>query len=183
MRREIESNIASNEATAQQALKSIYRIQCDFRPNDLDRNRVIDFWTGDIASLYTLEADGVPIRLIEKDLALADAAPLKPMTREPIPYHGYFIIAMERDESDCIFPSEDYKQDTDGKTGKVHNTGRFAFCAFPASYGKTGRNSFVITESKVVWRIDTLGKPLLRIPCQQPPPHEHGKRSPYDDRQ
>src|SRR5207249_2688912 len=106
-----------------------------------------------------LDAGAGPIRLIEQELALADAAPLKPLGKKPVPYHGYYVIVMERDDSDCIFPSEEYyKQDTDGKLGKVHNISRFGFCAFPASYGKTGRYTFIIKESNTPWKLDTLGK-------------------------
>jgi hypothetical protein len=177
------AEIDANEKAVREALIKLARAEGEFRAKDLDGNRVLDFWTGDVASLYTLEVGGSPLKLIEKELALADAAPLKPPAGNPVPYHGYYLIAVERDESDCIFPSEDYKQATDGKMGKVHNTSRFAFCAYPANYGKSGRQTFVISENNTPWKIDSAGKPLLRIPCQQPPPHEHGKRAPYDDRQ
>jgi hypothetical protein len=175
--------IDANEKAVREALLKLARIEGEFRAKDLDGNRVLDFWTGDVASLYALDVGAGPLKLIEKELALADAAPLRPPAEKPAPYHGYYVIAVERDESDCLGTSEDYKRATDGTMGKVHNTSRFAFCAYPASYGKSGRQTFVLTENSTTWKIDTAGKPMLRIPCQQPPPHEHGKRAPYDDSQ
>lgn len=176
-------DIEANESAVRVALKQLCSAEAEFRSMDQDQNHINDFWTGDVASLHTLDVGAGPINLIERDLALADAAPLKPLAGKPIPFHGYYFVAMERDESDCIFPGEIYKQDTDGKMGRVHNTGTFAFSAFPAAYGKTGQRTFVIVGGYNLGTYDTNGKPVLRIPCEQKPPHVHGKRAPYDCRQ
>lgn len=81
----IQDDMESNEKTAQDTLRKFSRVESEFRANDLDGNRVLDSWTGDVASLYALDTGAGPLKLIDQKLALADAAPLKPWPRSPFP--------------------------------------------------------------------------------------------------
>jgi hypothetical protein len=146
--------LENNEVQAQEALRSLQAAEENFRSNDADRNGVLDYWTGDVAGLHRYG-------LIPASLADADAAPLQTTSKPPVPFSGYYFIAL-----DSLEPSgEIYRQDTDGKNGKVHHRSRFAFCAFPAHYGETGRYSWVMTQdqSTTVGR-DVGGRPLQRYP-------------------
>jgi len=83
-------DIAANERTAVSCMKELATAQADFHSNDRDGNLVNDFWTADVYSLRAL----VPItagdirvpakpdpqwmmKLIDEDLANADAAPVR----------------------------------------------------------------------------------------------------------
>ncbi len=128
---------AANELAAGIAIMRLARAQTDFRANDRDLNGVPDFWTGDVAGLWRFG-------LIPRAIAEADAAPIEPLVPEPRPYHGYFFRALRWDDSES--PPVDYRQDTDGSGQKVRHTSRFGFCAYPASYGRTGGAAVIVNE-------------------------------------
>ena len=46
------------------------------------------YWVGDVAELFRLG-------LISRELAEADTAPLNPLVPKPVPFHGYYVRAME----------------------------------------------------------------------------------------
>ena len=101
-----------NERSAAAFLKTICSAQWEYRANDRDRNGIDDFWTGDVAGLFRLG-------LIQREVADADANPLFPLLTGPISFHGYYVAALQFDDS--VTPPEDYRQDTDKKSGKVHH--------------------------------------------------------------
>lgn len=147
-----------NEQSAVMLLKQIAVAEVDFRSNDRDENRILDFWTADVVGLYTLVpvGGGRPIQLIERALAEADGA-----LPNPRPYRGYLFRALDVDEE-----GNRYRQDTLGKPGvkPERNYSKFAFCAYPAVYGRTGRLTFVINEGNTVFNVDNEGKPILTFP-------------------
>jgi hypothetical protein len=154
---------AENERHASALLKTLATAEADFRANDRDRNGVHDFWTADVAGLRTYG-------LISQEVADADARPLVPRPGGPVPCHGYFFVAMQWDDSET--PPQDFRQDTDGKSGKVHNRSRFAFCAFPAQYRVTGGNTFIVNEGNTLrWR-HTDGDPVLHWPSDEEMRHD-----------
>jgi hypothetical protein len=151
----------ANERAASACLETIDAAQLDFRANDRDGNRVNDFWTGDVAGLYYLAASVGPgrsesVRLIPPEIARADAA-----HPGAVPHHGYFFVAMQTDENGIP-----YRQVTDPRPGvkPERNLSKFAFCAYPAEYGRTGRFTFIIDEGNRRFKIDTAGKPVLKWP-------------------
>jgi len=171
-------SLAENEQAAAAAIKTLASAEADFRANDRDWNLVNDFWTGDVAGLYYVRSnaanDAPQIRLILREIAEADARPLKPLGPGPVPHHGYFFIALEED--DAMEGSERlYKQDTGGKPpmGKVHNASKFGFCAYPAEYGVTGKFTYLINENNTVFRRDIGGKPTTHFPTDGPPGRDH----------
>jgi hypothetical protein len=124
-------------------LKTLTAAEADFRSNDRDGNGINDFWTGDVAGLHSLGAPVGPgrsesIRLIPPEIARADAA-----HPGAVPHHGYFFVAMQTDENGIP-----YRQVTDPRPGvkPERNLSKFAFCAYPAEYGRTGRFTFIIDE-------------------------------------
>src|SRR5258706_772519 len=135
---------AENERHAATMTKILSSAEADFRANDRDGNGVNDFWTGDVAGLYKYG-------LIPREVAEADLRPLVPLVPKPIPYKGYYYIAMQRDESEK--PIEDLRQATDKTSGKVHHLSLFGFSAYPADYGVTGRETFIVNQNNTVrWR-------------------------------
>ena len=137
------SHRASNEHSASTVLHILKSAEADFRTNDRDGNGIVDFWTGDVAGLFRYG-------LIERSVAEADAHPLVPLVPRPIPKDGYYFVALDRDEP--MNPPVEYRQETDKKSGKVHNRSKFGFCAYPAEPGVTGNFIYVVNENNSVFR-------------------------------
>jgi hypothetical protein len=168
--------LASNERNGSTTLKTICTAEADFRANDRDWNHVNDFWTADVAGLYTCKnAEGQSIKLIELSTALADGAPLEkgaaggkiPALSDfgtAAPKAGYWFRAMEK--ANDVQPAELLREDTGGlpEMGKVHNTSRFGFCAYPAEYGASGLRTFIVNENNTIFWKDTQGEPVLEWP-------------------
>src|SRR6185503_5733204 len=79
----LASQRSSNERNAATSLKALASAEADFRENDRDWNRVNDFWTANVAGLYTMTSAKVPkakqgdvtdpeLRLIDLTIAAAD---------------------------------------------------------------------------------------------------------------
>jgi hypothetical protein len=168
--------MAINERNASISLKTLATAEADFRANDRDWNHVNDFWTADVAGLYTVkDADGQSVKLIELSVALADGAPLEggaaggrlPALKTfglSMPKAGYWFRAMETAAD--VNPPEQLRQDTGGQPqmGKVHNTSRFGYCAYPAEYGASGTRTFILNENNTIFWKDTQGEPVLEWP-------------------
>jgi hypothetical protein len=159
---------ASNERHAATILKTFAAAQADFRSNDRDENRLNDFWVADVSGLYRVDT-GIPIRLIERAAAAADAKPCVPLDQEgkvggtkimalekPSPKAGYWFAVVEKYEEKGI-PVK-YNE------GNGRNPSRFAMCAYPAEHEKSGRLTFLIDEGNTVWKKDTGGKPVTVFP-------------------
>ena len=142
--------LSSNERSASAALSELSVAEADFRANDRDRNGVNDFWTADIRGLYTFG-------LIRPALGMADATGRNSKDRIP-PCEGYLFAALEMDESET--PPVAYRQETDPKSGRVHNASRFGFVAFPAEPEVTGRYVYIVNENCTIFRRD--------LPCPVP---------------
>src|SRR6185295_2785279 len=103
-----------------------------------------------------------PIKLIDRTTAAADAdesvysaaarnTPLSSFTA-PAPQAGYWYAALSRD---LTLKGEEsvYRQDTAGTPpmGKVHNTGKFGFMAFPDGWSQ-GKFVFIVNENNTIYR-------------------------------
>jgi hypothetical protein len=129
--------------------------EADFRTNDRDGNGINDFWTGDVAGLYKYG-------LIPREWAEADTAPLVPLVPEPIPYKGYYFKALMADDS--MTPPALYRQDTDKKSGKVHNLERFGFVAYPAGGIAPAKYMWIVNENNSVPRRPLTSPPTSNWP-------------------
>lgn len=86
-----------------------------YAQRDLAGSGKHDYWTGDVYGLFRAG-------LIPENIALADAAPLKPLGSSPKPYHGYYFRALVR---------------TEGLAGKEPSPKpRLGWCAYPAERGE-----------------------------------------------
>jgi hypothetical protein len=168
----LSSQRYANEMNASASMKTLCTAEMDFRANDRDGNGVNDFWTGDVSGLFCLrpQDSGSPLGLIEISVAAADGAPVMrsiPADRKAVfsssarPKAGYFFRAMKEDES-----GEPYGRDTEGRKslGPYYNLAGFAFCAHPAKYPSSGRQTFIVNESAMVWKKDTRGEAVAGWP-------------------
>src|SRR5579862_4895846 len=92
---------ASPKRQASTLTKTFSSAEDDFRTNDRDHNKVRDFWTGDVSGLYYLKPvdGGAEVRLIDVDVANADAKPIYPLPPSSGPRQGYRYQALDRDDS------------------------------------------------------------------------------------
>jgi type II secretory pathway pseudopilin PulG len=157
------STRASNERAASTALKTLASAEADFRTNDRDGNGVNDFWTADVKGLHTIAPSGVPIRLINLNVAAADGddafhsaggrnLPLSKFAR-PQPMVGYWFMSLVSDKSTGTPAERFYKVDTQGTPamGAVHHPTRFGFVVFPDT-SKVGEYIFRVNENNTVYR-------------------------------
>lgn len=154
----------ANARAAREALRKLVEAQKAFREKDLDGNGVKDYWTGDVSGFIRLKG----VSLIDKSLAAADPAPLRdgrlsPLPAEkPVPHHGYQFAALQRYRTATGW--KPYSTDTDRSRWEVRHPDRFAFVAYPAEYGKTGRRSFIVDEKGKLWSHDLGGAVLEEFP-------------------
>jgi len=128
------------ERPASTLLKTLSSAQADFRANDRDGDGVNQFWRADIAGLYALAPGGGPaIRLIGRDLALADARPVYDLTLdgERKPLKGYWFRALRHADEQ-----------------KIDAASQFAAEAYPAEYPRTGKYTFILDENNTIFRAD-----------------------------
>lgn len=147
--------------SAYSTLKVLDSAEVRYYREDLDRNGIHDYWTGDVAGLYKYG-------LIDRFIAEADLRPINPLVPKPVPFHGYYFIAMDGDDSDG--PSINYRQETDKTSGKVHHLSSFGFCAFTADAMEGGSAShfqigFINENGTTFWGGQPgMTAPLRRIP-------------------
>ena len=185
----LSSQRASNERNASTSLKTLSSAEADFRANDRDWNHVNDFWTANIAGLYTMTSTAVTgntpnsttdpsIKLIELSVASADADPATPtagnenvaLTNFAVPSAkaGYWYQALITDDTLAGTAEATYKQDTVGSVamGSVHNTSKFGFLAYPDSQS-AGKYVFVVNENNTIFRSATSG--AVKTTATSPP--------------
>lgn len=169
----ISSQRSSYERGASASMKSVTVAEADFRANDRDGNKLNDFWTGDVKSLYTLTNASVPgnaggtvdppIRLVELTVAGADTdgstlnAGGENMSVTQFGVFsqkaGYWYAALTLDNSISGTTECTYKQDTGGTPtmGSVHNMSKYGFLAYPDSQ-TFGRFVYIVNESNTIYR-------------------------------
>lgn len=165
----LRSRIAANEACAIGMLKQLTSHEAAFRQVDADGNGVKDYWTADVAGFYAIsDVAGNQLKFVDVVTAKADIAPAAGIytwtpPAVPIPKAGYYYKAIALDES-----GRAYCQDPDGDGRKTTNVSKYAFCAYPAQYGKGGVRTFIINEEGVVYTKDTGGRPVETWPGPDP---------------
>lgn len=161
---------------ARTSLMALTTAQESLRSNDMDRNRVPDYWVADVSGLYRIlnEATGNKIAALnDHRIARADAAPAVALDREGSAhglkldaigagesYEGYYYVVVARREAGGRRVNLD--------EGNGRNPDRFAICAYPDEYGTDGTMTFVVTEEAKVYEIDNAGKPIDVLPADLP---------------
>jgi hypothetical protein len=158
----LASGRASNHRNAAAGLKTIPSAEADFRGNDRDDNKVLDYWVGDVSRLYYLEVQGQPIKLIERSVADADGAPNKPL-ETPRSKVGFKFAALKFDETGAPYDR-----------GGGRNPEKYAFCAYPETYRPKAawyqssldltQFTYIVNEENVIWKKDLGGAPAVKWP-------------------
>lgn len=146
-----------NELTAIRALRLIAAAQQAVLEEDPDGNGERDYWIADLSSLaaWKSEAGGKPAPLLSSGIARSDPRPLVKPARKPEPFCGYHYAALRE------APPADGEPRT--------NPARFAFCAWPAEYGRSGRETYLVDQRGKVHAYDGRGLPPVAWPPQAEP--------------
>ena len=142
---------AGNQRSASATLRTFATAQADFLQNDLDGDGVKQYWRWDVAGLYQLRPKGSEdaIKLIERSAAIADDSPIAALEDPAAPKAGYWFRALR------------HADETPGSL----SPNRFAACAFPADYPKSGRKVYIIDERNTLY---SSPFDLVRIPAVFP---------------
>jgi prepilin-type N-terminal cleavage/methylation domain-containing protein len=184
----LQSQRAANERSASTSLKTITSAQADFRANDRDGNRVNDFWTANVAGLYTVTSCAVAgvgsltstdpsVKLIELSLAAADAVSDATLTAggENVSVTTYSVVSAKAgywyqalvSDASAAAPEDDYTIDTGGliAMGAVHNASKYGMGAWPDSTG-AGKFAYLVNENNTIFRRALTGtvKPATTTP-------------------
>lgn len=158
--------IESNQNGAQSRLRNLADAEREFHDTDADRNGMLDYWTGDVSGLRRLLVEGKPLEMIDASFAELDAKPLADApwlakhelnvsTRKP----GYLLAAVRLDAAGLPLA-----QKSDNAPLAARNPDHFAFCAYPRTYGRTGRQTYLVTEDGRIRFKNTQGAPIERLP-------------------
>jgi hypothetical protein len=147
------SRLADNERSAIQALRSIAAAEVRLRAQDLDVDGLVEYWVGDVASLYSLEGSNGPLRLISCEIAAADVCPLR-RSGKVVPYKGYLFKALQK-----VVDERGVEENL--RSERMWNEKAFGFQAYPETFGVTGFYSFFVNQSGAVIKCNTGGVPLM----------------------
>lgn len=136
--------LGKNEHEVHNPLIFLARLERAFHADDADKNGVENDWTADIAGLGAAASP-------REAALLAEIVAADPAGNDGRPYRGYRFIAMEED-------------DNGAPLGPKHRT-RYGFCAYPADYDLSGRNTHIVTDERVTRR-DLKGAPVRRRPSE-----------------
>jgi len=122
------------------SFRSIAAAQNTWRQNDLDGNDVKDYARRYRMLYYQPDSSGRPVALIDK--ALADASGPGGVSEA-----GYLFADITGDANGPY----DYRR-------------QFGFCAWPATYGRSGKWTYITSAKGIIYRKDAGGKPVTTWP-------------------
>lgn len=152
----LSREIGENELSAIQVCLAITDAQRDFADQIRDRTgqpeyaQMLESTAGKRDGLYWEAAQGETPSPLGPLTARARAEGYGQPGGIPMPYHGYLYKILKAQGSNATGGAYDYVVN-----GKM--IGGFALVAYPATYGSSGVNSFIVSHEGVVYRKD-LGK-------------------------
>ncbi|MBI5779462.1 MAG: DUF2950 family protein [Planctomycetes bacterium] len=159
----LSGRISANEASAAASLKLMTSAEALWRQQDADGNGAMDYWTYDVSCFYrALRPDNATeVAFIPIDLARADINPARSdvfgntyfrITDLPelssMPKNGYLFRAMELESN-----GQPYGQEMVDGIPAANQT-KFAFVAYPATYGTTGVNTYIVNQEGTIYCTD-----------------------------
>jgi prepilin-type N-terminal cleavage/methylation domain-containing protein len=186
----LRSKMSANHSNAGAALKSIVTHESVWRGQDLDKNTVADYWTGDVAAFHFVQdASGRRVALIDQALGNADYTALGAypvatagggLAYSKAAKQGYYYQALTTDQE-----ALNYQLTTSAATltpavaadQLATNVSRFGFSAFPAAYNTDGMLQFVVGEDGTIWQKDcgtATGSTLVSRKAGPPPGTDTG---------
>ncbi|HXA51998.1 MAG TPA: DUF2950 domain-containing protein [Candidatus Acidoferrum sp.] len=142
--------IGENEVNAVEVCRGYVEAQNDYASQDRDKDGVLQYaqkivsTPGKHDGLYW---EGDTESLVPKAFANAAAANLTTGAHKPDRYHGYYFRILKAQGPDAPGGAFDY-------VVKSNMIGGFALVAFPAEYGVSGIQTFIVNHEGVVYEKD-----------------------------
>jgi hypothetical protein len=142
--------VGANELNAIDVCRGYVEAQMKYAEHDRARDGNLEYAqtivgkTGKHEGLY---ADGESDHLVPKSFADAAAIMLAAQGKKPQPYHGYFFHILKAQGPAAEGGAMDY-------VVKGEMIGGFALVAWPAEYGVSGVNTFMVNHHGVVYQKD-----------------------------
>lgn len=128
----------ANERSAQIAIKGIGNVESYVYRSSSDTVTLRGYWAADVAGLHKLGE-------LSRAMAEADARPIAPLVPQPVPYNGYFFVALKMDSGGD--PPGDPVKGTDKPPADLHHSRGYCFLAYPENPGVSGDHMFIIIET------------------------------------
>lgn len=153
----MQSRKAAQEASGSQVLGTIASAESTFRQNDGNRNQTQDYYTDSVWGLYAIEdPTGDPQKFIPNEAVansdyVGTACGSSDVSGDSnqVPHNGFFVAAFDKGEA-----GNTLNEDLDGDGASCENATSFAFMAFPAEWGTTADNAYVVTQDAQVYSRD-----------------------------
>ncbi|GEM_PF-3683854 len=165
-----KTQMIENETQAMTTLKNLATAMEVVRCDDRDGDGFNAFWTRDVAGLFAYHPKGASegIQIVDIQVAQADPVgfPRYPGSfkdPKPQPHYGYWFVMIERDVD-----GKPLAQDLNGDGLAAENMERFAICAYPEGFQRTGTRTFVINEEGIPFWKNTEGEPVEGYPGPDP---------------
>jgi len=151
--------VGRNELNAMEICRGYAEAQLEYASEDRDRNGILEYAQTILSSPGKqdgLYLENAPVNLVTKAFAAAAN------TVKPEPYHGYYFRVVKSQGPEATGGSQDYVVN-----GKM--IGGFALVAWPAEYGVSGVQTFIINHEGLVYGKDfgmntaTLARQMTRF--------------------
>lgn len=139
--------IGRNELTVIDVCRAYVEAQVDYASHDRDGGRILEYASRVASSAGKndgLYVDGDANNLVPKDFVDAVVSSTRPAKA---PYHGYYFRVLEAQGPDAPGGAHNYL--VDGR-----QIGGFALIAYPAEYGVSGIQTFLVNQDGVVYEKD-----------------------------
>lgn len=142
--------VGANELNAIDVCRGYVEAQMKYAERDREQHGVLEYaerilsTPGKHDGLYF---EGESDQLVPKSFADAAAVMLAAQGKKPQPYHGYFFHVLKAQGPAADGGATDYLV-------KGHMMGGFALVAWPAEYGISGVNTFIVNHQGVVYERD-----------------------------
>jgi hypothetical protein len=136
--------VGRNELNTMEVCRGYAEAQLEYASEDRDHDGILEYAQRIVSSPGKqdgLYSDGAPDNLVSKAFAVASGA------GKPEPYHGYYFRILKSQGPDAAGGAHDYMV-----KGKM--IGGFALVAWPAEYGVSGVQTFIINHQGIVYAKD-----------------------------
>jgi Protein of unknown function (DUF2950) len=142
--------VGANELNAIEVCRGYVEAQMKYAEHDREADGVLEYAqtiVGKSGKHEGLYAEGESEHLVPKSFADAAAVMLAAQGKKPQPYHGYFFHILKAQGPAAEGGAMDYLV-------KGEMIGGFALVAWPAEYGVSGVNTFIVNHHGVVYQKD-----------------------------
>ncbi len=142
--------VGANELNAIDVCRGYVEAQMMYAERDRNKHGVLEYAERIVSSPGKQDGlyfEGESDRLVPKSFADAAAVILAAQGKKPQPYHGYFFHILKAQGPAADGGAMDYMI-------KGHMMGGFALVAWPAEYGVSGVNTFIVNHRGIVYEKD-----------------------------